>query len=305
MSSYIFQYSGLTSINIPKAITRIGSGTFHTSQLASITFDDRTNAASVGGYYPLTIDSHAFNNTQLTKLILPEGTNYIDMYVAANNTKLEKVVLPNTLTGSYNAAKYSYNIGTYAFTNCTALTDVTFGDNIQSINNGMFQGCTSLGADGEEFVVPETVIYIGTNAFNGTGLRKIKILAKFMNRTTADMNAYIFDNCAELTQVTLPANTTKIGSGVFRNCPKLTTINLPDTLTEISGNAFENTALNNVVIPASVTKIAAKAFIGIPSTCVINVEAKQKEILGVWTWGWDADCDATFNWGYVAPEANN
>ena len=88
-SSYIFQYSGLTSINIPKKIERIGSGTFHTSQLATITFDDRTNAASVGGYYPLTIDSHVFNNTQLKELILPEGTNYVGMY----NRKIKRRIL--------------------------------------------------------------------------------------------------------------------------------------------------------------------------------------------------------------------
>ena len=78
-------------------------------------------------------------------------------------------------------------------------------------------------------VIPNTVTYIGKNAFQG---------------------------CGQITSVTLPSGLIEIGNGAFVNCRSLTSITFPASLKTIGNSAFQDClALTAVTIPASVTKI--------------------------------------------------
>ena len=95
---------------------------------------------------------------------------------------------------------------------------------------------------------------------------------------------YGFDNCTELTSITLPDTITKIADYTFENCTSLKTITIPESVNRIGYDAFEGTPwLENkrnespmvivnsvlvdgkkcegeVVIPDNVTSIADHAF---------------------------------------------
>ena len=53
---------------------------------------------------------------------------------------------------------------------------------------------------------------------------------------------------------------TVIGVAAFQNCENLTSVTLPDGITVIEGNAFYNTNLTKVTIPNKVTVIGGRAF---------------------------------------------
>jgi hypothetical protein len=70
-----------------------------------------------------------------------------------------------------------------------------------------------------------------------------------------------FEECTELTSVTLPEGITSIGEGAFYDCSVLTEITLPESVTEIGAYAFFGcSTLTEFRIPAAVTEIGTYAF---------------------------------------------
>jgi len=72
---------------------------------------------------------------------------------------------------------------------------------------------------------------------------------------------YAFADCSALTSITLPDSLTTIGAYTFDWCDALTSVTLPDGLTTIGNYAFaECSALTTLTVPATVTSIGAHAF---------------------------------------------
>lgn len=70
-----------------------------------------------------------------------------------------------------------------------------------------------------------------------------------------------FCECSELASITLPDSLTSIGDDVFVSCSKLTSITLPEGLTSIGCDAFDEcSGLTSITIPDSVTSIGYGAF---------------------------------------------
>lgn len=120
-------------------------------------------------------------------------------------------------------------IGETSFTDAANLLEVTFPENLKSIGIAAFL-TSGLGS----VQIPNSVEYIGYNAFNG---------------------------CRGLTEVQLGNSLRYIGSGCFYYCDKLESIELPESLVYLGGAAFERTGLTSEVkIPASVTFVGDGAF---------------------------------------------
>lgn len=82
-----------------------------------------------------------------------------------------------------------------------------------------------------------------------------------------------FSSCTGLTEITIPDSVTIIGSSAFSSCKGLTEITIPDGVTSIGSSAFDRcTELTEITIPDSVTSIGVNAFNKTPW-----LEAKQKE----------------------------
>ena len=73
---------------------------------------------------------------------------------------------------------------------------------------------------------------------------------------------YMFYRCANLQNIVLPKNTTKIGKLAFYGCNALTSIIISDNVTSIGDAAFRGCAFTTVTIPNSVTSIGEEAFSG-------------------------------------------
>ena len=116
-------------------------------------------------------------------------------------------------------------VGSYAFSNCTALITVNF-PNATSVGGNAFSSCMSLTT------------------------------VNLPNATSVDSNA--FSSCMSLTTVNLP-NATSVGMNVLRACYKLTSVNLPN-VTSINSAAFENCySLTKVIIGTNQTTVATLA----------------------------------------------
>lgn len=90
---------------------------------------------------------------------------------------------------------------------------------------------------------------------------KVKDIARNIEFTVAYIGDYSFNDCTELTAVTLPNTITEIGTRAFIGCEKLSAATIPNSVTKIGYEAYNKcTALASVVIPSSVTEIGNYAF---------------------------------------------
>ena len=115
-------------------------------------------------------------------------------------------------------------------------------------------------------VVPDSVLYIGENAFSYCKSLKSIDLGKGVQV----IGNQAFYEAAALEEITLPDSVTEIGVGTFMGCTSLKTADLGSSLTGIPAAAFANcSALESVTIPESVKTIADNAFEGVDSALVI------------------------------------
>ena len=197
------------------------------------------------------VGQYAFSGSAIKTLNLPDvdsvGTYAFgvksDDYTKGNYVSgLESVSLPKLNT-----------FGTYMFSYCKELTSVTLGDDAEALANYMFDGCSALST----LTLPSKLKFLGTYTFRNSGITEIEIPASVEHIGTSkgssaavSSNAYVFQNCTQLTSVTLPAGLKTIGAYVFDNCPLLETITydgseqnaLPATVTVVGNYTFRGCA---------------------------------------------------------------
>ena len=98
-------------------------------------------------------------------------------------------------------------IGSWAFSGCTNLTNITIPNSVTSIGENAFSGCIGLTS----VTIPDSVTSIGSSAFSG---------------------------CKGLTSFEIPDSVTTIGNSVFFGCTGLTSITIPGSVTNIGNSAF-------------------------------------------------------------------
>lgn len=89
----------------------------------------------------------------------------------------------------------------------------------------------------EEVVLPESLEYIGRDAFSGcAGLKRINF-----PRGLSMIGDSAFCGCESLEEIDLPDTLEVIGMSAFEKCGKLKVEKIPSSLIEVPVNAFENT----------------------------------------------------------------
>ena len=161
---------------------------------------------------------------------------------------------PDQLAGELEFGYFLYNIGQYAFRNCTGISGDLDLSKACNANDFAFKGCT--GLDGKVTLRPNETIPQGL--FSGcTGIREVE------NLETADrIGDSAFRECTSLTGCLQFRDNVDIQGNAFRGCSNIT---IPSVLkaTRISGYAFENCAkiTGELSIPEC-TRIGEYAFTG-------------------------------------------
>lgn len=181
-----YQFVGLTSlvnVEIPNAITNIGSGAFNGC----------TGIQRLRMPISATLGTNAFNNvTGIKTMIFNVGTSVCPNYTSSNykttpwyisRANVSEIIIQEGVT----------TIGTYAFADLTALTNVYIPSTVTEIGYYAFRGCSEL-----------------TKVALPSGITKL--------------NNSLFQNCSKLTSVSIPKSVTEIGDMVFYSCSALTDI---------------------------------------------------------------------------------
>ena len=121
---------------------------------AGWSYDETTGILSVPDGTTTISSGHGFiGNTEITKVIIPEGVTVIDLNAFNGCSSLTEIVIPEGVT----------RIGRSAFQGCSSITTITLPSTINSIGTSAFQECTSI----TEIVIPSGITSIASNAFAG------------------------------------------------------------------------------------------------------------------------------------------
>lgn len=191
-------------------------------------------------------------STTITSVYLPDGCIAIPRGSFQNMTALKTVRLPEDMeTANGNL-----------FQGCTALEEITIPGKVKGLAASMFVKCTSLKkitfAEGDEPLQHTQTNSLSVSGEDASPLEEIVLLR---NITGLDKPAEVpFRACKTLTKLTVGGKCTQINAYYFENCSALTDVTIGESVTTIMGNAFAGTAIAEITIPSGVTSISASSF---------------------------------------------
>lgn len=266
----------LTSVTIPKSITRIGGHAFKECVSLTTVNYNATNCVTAAGRKGKGVTPAFEDCKSLTSLNMSADVVTIPEYIFWGCTGLTEVTIPEHVT----------QIGGRAFCDCSSLTtikfdarecvttgskagsafantpisNVVFGPYVNKIPDYAFEGCNTLTT----VTIPEQVTSIGAAAFsNCPNLTTVnfnaeacnsahktngdKVVAAFNNPAITTVNFgpkvhnipnYLFYGCCGITDLQLSPSTETIGECAFLNCSSIKQVTIPETVTSIGGRAF-------------------------------------------------------------------
>lgn len=97
-----------------------------------------------------------------------------------------------------------------------------------------------------------------------------------------------FEQCSNLTSVTIPGSVKTIKDGAFLGCTALTSLVISEGVETIEGSAFTNCrSLANITIPSSVTSIGDEAFFNCEALRSVTFRGKDRDtVQGMSDYSW-------------------
>ena len=275
--------SSLTSVTIPSSITAIGASAFQgCSGLKKVMVPDIASWCNItfenSSANPLRFARHLYadENTEITRLEIPEGVTNISPYAFLWCKGLNYISIPNSVT----------SIGESAFFSCDNLeklavhweTPLTVNSNVFPIRAYI----TLFVPLGSKDAYAADEVWKGfKNIIEYTGQSRIITFADANVKALCVQN-WDFDSDGELSEEEAAAVTnlgevfkgsrittfeelqyftglTSLPSAAFQNS-NLTKVIIPNTVTTIKNAFWQCGSLTSVVIPKSVTSISGTAF---------------------------------------------
>lgn len=259
IGDYAFSYTNVRSITIAEGAT-LGEGAFYqTSNLYELVLGANVQ-----------IGFGSFSKSGIVNVQMPEAGGVVigDQAFALNQSLM-----------SIDLTKATGKIGDAAFYNCSKLTSIAF-DQIEEIGDRAFADCTRLetvelgttltkigesafaqyatgstsGAAFTSLVFPDSLVYIGADAFHGCRLLESIDLNQV---TTIGEQAFAY--CVQLASVTLGEGLKHLSDSIFYGCSQLVSINLENVET-IARAVFYSTGLEQINL-ANVTRVDDSAFL--------------------------------------------
>ncbi len=225
----------LRTIEIPWGVTSIQANAFiGCTSLDNVTFRGET---------PPSVDSAAFVGCRNLATIyvpydsmaayrrVPQLAPYVieaielEYTISGNNATITRysgtaqtVDFPSSINGYPVTAIGNGTVG--VITNAQTITGIGIPNNLKTINDSAFEGCTNL----VDVKIPSGVTFIGGRAFYGcASLSDAEIPS-----TVAEIGENAFGVCTNISHVTFfRANPPSIGANIFNGCRNLMTIYVP------------------------------------------------------------------------------
>ena len=281
--------TSLTEVKVPKSLKEFGGATTGSSSNQTVTssiFSGCTSLTTIdlSSTQVTSLPTNLFNGcSSLSNIKLPSGLTQIGQQAFAGATSLTSVNLPaglTTISGSAFAGSgiTSLDLSTTAlttinastFNGATKLETVKLPSTVTRINENAFKGTTALknltqeapaasetpaapGSRATGNQLASTLTYIGTSAFQGTGLESIDLSqTKIQGTGDNSLGNSAFQDAASLKDVTLPTGLIAIPAASFANTTSLKKIEIPSTVNRINaGNdtylgAFQGSGLTSI-----------------------------------------------------------
>ncbi len=198
----------LTNITIPSSVTDIGGGAFsECTSLISVTIPN--SVTSIGNF----VFYSCYSLTAITVDSLNSAYSSVDG-VLFNKSRTMLIQCPGGKAASYTIPDGVHNIGDWAFSRCTGLTNVTIGNGVTRIEGRAFFGCTNLSS----VTIGNSVTSIGHSAF----IVCSSLTAVTIPNSVTNIENYAFYLCTSLSKVTIGNGVGFIGDGAFYGCTSLT-----------------------------------------------------------------------------------
>ena len=201
-------------------------------------------------YIVNTIGTYAFDWSRVKEVTIPssiKSMKYGAFYKCNDLTKVYISDLEAWLKIEFEDATSNPMYYGYAqlFLNGEELNKLVIPNNIETIGDNSFIGCSSLTS----VIIPNTVKSIGENAFlDCKNLSYIEI-----PNSVTYMGKGCFFSCENITDIVIPNSVIEIGDYVFSGCTKLSSLKLSTGLTYIPAGAFEHCkSLLSVEIPNNI-----------------------------------------------------
>lgn len=260
-------YDDAVLIELPAGTTKIPIGIFN----GGSTLDNVKEVYFTKNSGSATIDDYAFNGNSKIRHVDGSHITSVGRFAFTGCATLNSFAFDTVTdigasafsgTGLYEAKLISaVTIGNSAFNNCSALSSVTWGPEIESIGESAFASCsfTTLTIDHLYALDPEG---IGAGAFA---------------------------NNKRLVTATLPYQLELIPQSAFKGCDALTTINLSETaeynikvenhLTTVGASAFESCAkLKEIKLGKYVVEVGSLAFAGCDELSLISFYQPEGDV---------------------------
>lgn len=238
----------LKSVNIPANVKYIGSRAFRDGKNVVISFD------SANAYYKMA--DGVLYNADMTELIHYSGI-----------TAPGNFIVPDSVT----------KICEYAFYKRENIKSITFPSSMDTIGKNAFYECTNL----HTVNMPSSLNSIGEYAFAYTGIESIHIpegietiedstFCHCTNLKTVTMSdsvkyieAWVFQSCTSLENLTLSNNLWSTRTGAFERCSSLKKVTMPSTMEFLGPNTFKDcTSLTEVYLNEGLIGIEDGCFWG-------------------------------------------
>ena len=230
------------------------------------------------------VNEKAFKDwTGLTEIYIGDDVAVIGDYAFSGCTALTDVSIRSDRLET---------IGQYAFEGCTALKDISFGDSVRTIGAGALARCTalkdvSLGAGIESM---DLLVFEGDTALENfkiasdvpdgvlQGCTSLKILR--LEGASQRIGARAFEGCTSLTSLSWAPGIREIGKSAFAKCSSLDFTHWPESIISVGDSAFEEcTKLTKLTIPATMTSIGSAAFSGCSSITDLTFDKRSDDLM--------------------------
>ena len=321
IGSYAFRYcSSLTSITIPDSVTSIGAMAFDScSNLKTISLScksslKKSNFGEQANLVSYTL--HTLKKTEAKTVTCSEDGNkeywtceHCKKYFLSDDANPETAKAVEQSEFIIPALKHK-NATTRGVVKPTETDPGYSGDRY-------CPDCNTILEKGYTYWVEGNLTWKldadGTMTISGTGAMKdydysanqspvycnSKVKKVVIEDGVTSIGKYAFNNCWNLTSITIPGNVKSIGEGAFYSCNNLTDVTLQDGVKSIGRSAFiwcnnltnivlpnsvtsvgffafkDCTSLTSITIPSSVTSMDSKAFYNCSSLKTISLDCKS------------------------------